>query len=58
MHSPQELVWVLTLNKNKYLEAELEKLNMNNESIWSSIITSGGSVTASRIFTRTCKKCF
>ena len=32
------------LNKNKYLEAELEKLNMNNESIWSSIITSGGSV--------------
>ena len=32
------------LNKNKYLEAELEKLNMNTESIWSSIITSGGSV--------------
>ena len=32
------------LNKNKYLEAELEKLGMNDDGIWSSIITSGGSV--------------
>ncbi len=32
------------LNKNKYLEAELEKLNLNTDDIWSSIITNGGSV--------------
>jgi len=32
------------LNKNKYLEAELEKLGMNTDDIWSSIITNGGSV--------------
>jgi len=32
------------LNKNKYLEAELEKLGINNDDIWSSIITNGGSV--------------
>jgi ribonucleoside-diphosphate reductase alpha chain len=32
------------LNKNKYLEAELESLGMNTDDIWSSIITNGGSV--------------
>jgi len=32
------------LNKNVYLEEELEKLGKNTDEIWSSIITSGGSV--------------
>jgi ribonucleoside-diphosphate reductase alpha chain len=32
------------LNKNKYLEEELEKVGRNNEEIWSEIITNGGSV--------------
>ena len=32
------------LNKNPYLEAELEKIGKNNEEVWSSIITNGGSV--------------
>lgn len=32
------------LNKNKYLEAILEEKGKNTEAIWSSIITSGGSV--------------
>ena len=32
------------LTKNKYLEEELESLGMNTEEVWSSIITSGGSV--------------
>ena len=32
------------LNKNPYLEEELEKLGKNTDVIWSSIITNGGSV--------------
>lgn len=32
------------LNKNKYLEQELEKVGKNNEEVWSEIITNGGSV--------------
>jgi len=32
------------LVKNKYLEEELEKLGMNKQEVWSSIITNGGSV--------------
>ena len=32
------------LTKNKYLEEELELLNMNTDEVWSSIITGGGSV--------------
>ena len=32
------------LIKNRYLEEELEKLGKNNEKVWTSIITSGGSV--------------
>jgi len=32
------------LTKNKYLEEELESLGMNTEEVWSSVITSGGSV--------------
>lgn len=32
------------LNKNPYLEEELEKLGKNTDAIWSSIITNGGSV--------------
>ena len=32
------------LNKNPYLEAELEKIGKNTEDVWSSIITNGGSV--------------
>lgn len=32
------------LNKNKYLEEELEALGKNTDEIWSSIITNGGSV--------------
>ena len=32
------------LNKNVYLEKELEKLGRNTDEIWSSIITNGGSV--------------
>lgn len=32
------------LNKNPYLEAELEKIGRNTNEIWSSIITNGGSV--------------
>ena len=32
------------LNKNPYLEAELEKIGKNNDEVWSSIITNGGSV--------------
>ena len=32
------------LNKNKYLEKELEKQGKNTQDIWSSIITNGGSV--------------
>jgi len=32
------------LNKNKYLEEELERLGRNTDDIWSSIITNGGSV--------------
>lgn len=32
------------LNKNKYLEEELEKIGKNTEEVWSSIITNGGSV--------------
>ena len=32
------------LNRNKYLEEELEKLGRNTPDIWSSIITNGGSV--------------
>ena len=31
--------------KNKYLEEELEKLNMNNKNTWSSIINNKGSVS-------------
>jgi ribonucleoside-diphosphate reductase alpha chain len=32
------------LNKNPYLEAELDRLGQNTDEIWSSIITNGGSV--------------
>lgn len=32
------------LNKNKYLQKELENLGLDNDEIWSSIITAGGSV--------------
>ena len=32
------------LNKNPYLEAELEKIGKNTEEVWSTIITNGGSV--------------
>ncbi|MDE4994411.1 ribonucleotide-diphosphate reductase subunit alpha, partial [Francisella tularensis subsp. holarctica] len=32
------------LNKNKYLEQELEKICKNTEEVWSDIITNGGSV--------------
>jgi len=32
------------LNKNPYLEEELEKIGKNTDAIWSSIITNGGSV--------------
>jgi ribonucleoside-diphosphate reductase alpha chain len=32
------------LNKNRYLEEELKKLGLDNDEIWSSIITNGGSV--------------
>lgn len=32
------------LNKNKYLEQELEKVGRNTEEVWSEIITNGGSV--------------
>ena len=32
------------LNKNPYLEAELEKIGKNTDEVWSSIITNGGSV--------------
>ena len=32
------------LTKNRYLEEELEKIGKNTESVWSSIITNGGSV--------------
>ena len=32
------------LNKNRYLEEELEKLGKNTQEVWSSIITNGGSV--------------
>jgi ribonucleoside-diphosphate reductase alpha chain len=32
------------LNKNKYLEQDLEELGKNNDEVWSSIITNGGSV--------------
>ena len=32
------------LNKNPYLERELEAINKNTEEVWSSVITNGGSV--------------
>ena len=32
------------LNKNPYLEAELEKIGKNTDDVWSTIITNGGSV--------------
>jgi len=32
------------LNKNPYLEQELEKIGKNTEEVWSSVITNGGSV--------------
>lgn len=32
------------LNKNKYLEQELDKVERNTEEVWSEIITNGGSV--------------
>lgn len=32
------------LNKNPYLEAELEKIGKNTDEVWSTIITNGGSV--------------
>ena len=32
------------LNKNPYLERELEAVNKNTEEVWSSVITNGGSV--------------
>ena len=34
----------MILNKNKYLESVLEEIGKNTDEVWSSIITSGGSV--------------
>ena len=46
------------LNKNKYLEAELEKLGMNDDDIWSSIITNGGSVQHLEFLSDSVKRVF
>jgi len=46
------------LNKNKYLEAELEKIGMNDDDIWSSIITNGGSVQHLEFLSDSVKRIF
>jgi len=44
MHIRTEPVLVPIWLKDKYLEEELEKINKNDATTWSSIITNGGSV--------------
>ncbi len=46
------------LTKNKYLEQELENAGQNNEDIWSSIITNGGSVQHLDFLTKEVKDVF
>ena len=46
------------LNKNPYLEAELDRLGQNTDEIWSSIITNGGSVQHLRFLSDHAKDVF
>lgn len=46
------------LNKNKYLEQELEKIGKNTEEVWSDIITNGGSVQQLDFLSKELKEVF
>ncbi|MBD1317293.1 ribonucleoside-diphosphate reductase subunit alpha [Francisella tularensis] len=46
------------LNKNKYLEQELEKIGKNTEEVWSDIITNGGSVQKLDFLSKELKEVF
>lgn len=46
------------LNKNKYLEQELEKIGKNTEEVWSNIITNGGSVQKLDFLSKELKEVF